>query len=135
MTIAVIDQSMRSTGLFDAEETRTSAVARLAELRAREPCEECQIAMPDAWVGALLIALLHDWGLDPYRYARQRSTTLIVSVPPTFANEILMPELQKLTDVACARFGNVTRDLIAELFPRVKQPVTIGIKKSPSSPG
>src|SRR5438309_1306247 len=87
---------------------RERALARLAELRAQEDPVECQLSMSDPWVGSLLLALLQQYGLEPYRYARQRPTTVMVQVPPTFASEILQPELERLSVAAHARLDRAT---------------------------
>lgn len=37
----------------------------------------------------LLVALLQSYQIRPYRYARQRHTTIMAKVPPRFVNESL----------------------------------------------
>lgn len=119
----------------NALHTRERALARLAEIRRSEQPEECQISISDPWAGSLLLALLHDWKLEPYRYARQRPTTVMVLVPPTFAREVLMPELDRLTAIAGERLKRTTRALLAEILPEMASvPLTIAIRKPPADP-
>src|SRR2546430_15387803 len=55
--------------------------ARLAEITRRDPPIELKIALPDAWSRRLFLALARRYGLDPYRYRKQRHTTVMVRVP------------------------------------------------------
>jgi hypothetical protein len=62
------------------------------------------------------MALLRRYGLDPYRYRRQRRTTVVVRAPRRFVDETLWPEFQELNEVLTAHLDDVTRRVIAEAF-------------------
>src|SRR5262245_16734387 len=51
---------------------------RLKELEQRDPPIELQFSLPDRWSRILFTALCRRYGLEPYRYRRQRRTTLMV---------------------------------------------------------
>ena len=57
--------------------------AKLAEIGRQDPPVEMQFAMPDSWAVRLFVALCRRYGLRPYRYPRQRRTTIMVRTHPT----------------------------------------------------
>lgn len=59
-----------------ADRARQRIAARLAEL-AKEAGVEWQFSL-DPWSYKLLVALARRYGLKPYRYRRQRYSTLII---------------------------------------------------------
>jgi hypothetical protein len=70
--------------------------ARLAELERRDPAIEMQFSLPDQWSRRLFLALCRRYGLQPYRYRRQRLTTVMVRVPRGFVDPVLWPEFGEL---------------------------------------
>ena len=61
-----------------------------------EPLIEMQFSLADRWQRLLLSALCRRYGLTPYRYRRQRYTTLMVRVKRSFLDRILWPEYVEL---------------------------------------
>jgi hypothetical protein len=55
--------------------------AKLAEAARSDPPVERMFTMPDAWSVRLFIALCRRYGFNPYRYPRQRRTTVMVCAP------------------------------------------------------
>jgi len=66
--------------------------AKLVELDRQDPSAEMQFSMPDQCRGILFIALCRRYGLKPYRYHRQRRTTVMVRAPRRFINRCLWRE-------------------------------------------
>ena len=58
--------------------------ARLAEQARHDPPIELQFSMADAWSRQLFVALCRRNGLKPYRYYRQKRTTVMLRVPRGF---------------------------------------------------
>jgi hypothetical protein len=88
--------------------------ARLAELQQRDPPIEMQFSMPDQWSRRLFIALSRRYGLAPYRYRRQRLTTVVLRVPRGFVDQVLWPEFQELNQALAAYLNEVTLRVIRE---------------------
>lgn len=63
-----------------------------------EPVIEMQFSLADRWQRRLLSALCRRYGLIPFRYRRQRHTTLMVRVKRSFLEGILWPEYVQLRD-------------------------------------
>ena len=70
--------------------------ARLAETQKQDRPIEMQFSLGDQWSRRLFIALCRRYGLSPYRLPRQRLTTVMLSVPKGFVDQVLWPEFQEL---------------------------------------
>ncbi len=94
--IAALYEGAITTG---EREAAASALARLREqlhqMEAAPQTEtpiEFQIALHDPWARRLFLALCRRYGLRPFRYKRQRRTTVIVRAPRSFIDKTLWPE-------------------------------------------
>lgn len=87
---------------------------RLSEVERVEKPVEYRFRMNDDWSKKLFIALLRRYGLKPYRYARQRHTTVMVRVPRSFVNDTLWPEYLDLSDTLRKYLAEITDRVIAE---------------------
>jgi len=88
--------------------------ARLAESARRDPALEMQFSMPDQWSRRLFLALCRRYGLQPYRYRRQRLTTVMVRVPHGFVDQVLWPEFEELNRALTSYLNEVTLRVIHE---------------------
>ncbi|MGK9237318.1 hypothetical protein KXS07_36755 [Inquilinus limosus] len=79
--------------------------ARLRQQQARDPAVEMQFSLADQWSRHLFEALCRRYGLKPFRYRRQRRTTVMVRVPQGFVDQILWPEFREL-NAALTRYLN-----------------------------
>jgi hypothetical protein len=78
----------------DRIENRLRSV-RLTRPPAESPIEY-QLTVHDPWSRKLLRALLRRHGLQPYRYPRQRRTTIMVRTTKRFLDRQLWPEFEEL---------------------------------------
>jgi hypothetical protein len=99
---------------FAAEAARERVRAKLVELERREPATEIQFSLPDPWSRQLFIALCRRYGLNPYRYPRQRRTTIMVRAPRRFIDEVLWREFSELNTDLQAYLNEVTLKVIRE---------------------
>lgn len=88
--------------------------ARLAELERVDPPVEVQFSMPDQWSRRLFVALCRRYGLKPYRYRRQRLTTVVLRAPRGFVDEVLWPEFGELNKALASYLNEVTLRVIRE---------------------
>ena len=109
--------------------------ARLAEMGRRDPAIEMQFSMPDQWSRRLFLALARRNGLSPYRYRRQRLTTVMIRVPRGFVDQVLWPEFQELNKALVQYLNDMTLRVIREEVhgdaseaTEVVQPLPIGMK-------
>ena len=82
-------------------------------MRTESP-EEFQFSLPDQWQRRLFAALCRRYGLEPYRYKRQRYTTLVVRAPRTFVDRTIWPEYQQLKGALDQYLNDATERIIRE---------------------
>jgi len=82
-------------------------------LKAEQPVEY-QFTLPDRWQRRLFSALCRRYGLEPYRYKRQRYTTVMVRVPRSFVEKTLWPEYEELRAALDDYLNNATERIIRE---------------------
>ncbi len=74
---------------------------------------EYRFTMADGFQRRLFIALARKHGLEPFRYKRQRRTTVMLRVTPQFVDDVLWPEFERLSDTLVAYLDEVTERVIA----------------------
>ena len=106
------------------EGERAAAGAAIERLQARldlneaapgsEPEIELQYSLPDVWALRLFIALCRKAGVRPYRYSRQRRTTVMVRVRQSEFERTVMAEFNTLHRALTETFGEIVDHLIAD---------------------
>jgi hypothetical protein len=86
----------------------------LAAMVRTEHVVEMQFTLPDRWQRRLFAALCRRYGLDPYRYKRQRYTTVMVRAPRRFIDSTLWPEYLELKDALDQYLNDATERIIRE---------------------
>ncbi|MEA2068017.1 MAG: hypothetical protein U9P12_02340 [Verrucomicrobiota bacterium] len=104
---------------FDGEraaagEALKRMMERLEASRQEEPPIEMQFSLSGYFSKKLFQALLRRYELKPYRYKRQKYTTVMVQVPERFVNEILWPEFQELDKLLNEHLMQITEKIIRE---------------------
>ena len=97
-----------------AANARERMRARLESFREIDPPVEYKFTLTDMWSRKLFAALLRRYGLTPFRYYRQRYTTVMVMVSRTFVDETLWPEFQKLDETLREYLNDVTDRIISQ---------------------
>jgi hypothetical protein len=98
---------------------RAAAGAALERLNSRldagaEPEVEFQYSLPDAWAVKIFVALCRKHGVHPYRYPRQRRTTVMVKVQKSEFEQTVMAEFNALHSELVAYFKDTVDHLIAD---------------------
>ena len=104
---------------FDGERAAAAnAMERIRErlrlMRESDPPVEYKFAMRDRWSLRLLMALMRRYEIAPYRYSRQRHTTIMARVPASFVRETLWPEFLELNTTLQSYLDSVTARVIRE---------------------
>ncbi len=112
------------TALFEGATTageRSAAAAAIARVKAAlagiqrtEQPIEMQYSLSDQWRRRLFVALCRRYGLEPFRYRRQRYTTVMVRAPKSFLDKTLWPEYQQLRDALDQYLNEATDRIIRE---------------------
>jgi hypothetical protein len=100
------DKLRRIEALFAGATTdgeRMAAFAAMERIRKRlqetervERPTELKFTLADEWSRKLFVALCKRYGLRPYRYKRQRFTTIMVRGPQSFLMGTLWPEFVQI---------------------------------------
>jgi hypothetical protein len=103
------------------EGERNAAEAALQRIRERleqaqraEKPIEMKFTFPDLWSRRLFVALCRRYELKPFRYKRQRYTTVMLRAPYSFIDAILWPEFQELNRALTEYLNNATEHIIRE---------------------
>ena len=78
----------------------------------REREVELQFTLPDTWSVSLFVAVCRKHGVRPYRYARQRRTTVMVRARERAFHRVVWPEFSRLQNELEIYFHDVTDYLI-----------------------
>lgn len=97
-----------------AGSARERLLQRLVQFECQEPVVEHQFRLPDDWSRALFMALLRRYDIKPYRYQRQRRTTVMARVTASFVTEVLWPEFDQLNDLLREHLKAVTERVISQ---------------------
>lgn len=100
---------------------RLAAAAAMERIRKRlqdaekvEKPEEYKFTLADGWSRKLFVALCRRYGLHPYRYARQRYTTVMLRVPKSFVDQTLWPEYREIQSALEEYLQEATDRIIRE---------------------
>jgi hypothetical protein len=96
-----------------AAAARDRIQTRLKRLQSEEKPIEYSFKLRDRWSHQLFVALLRRYDIKPYRYPRQRYTTVMARIPRAFVDETLWPQFTELNKVLHQYLGDVTRGVIS----------------------
>jgi len=77
--------------------------------------------LPDRWSRRLFTALCRRHGLTPYRYPRQRYSTVVLRAPVSFINKTLWPEFLEIKSALDDYLNEATERIIREEVFRVSE--------------
>jgi len=118
------DKLRKISALFEGATTtgeREAAAAAIDRVRkalgAAENTErpvEMQFTHLDRWHRRLFLALCRRYGLKPYRYPRQRHSTVTLRAPKSFLNGTLWPEFLQIKEALDEYLNEATEKIIRE---------------------
>ena len=113
--IAALFEGATTTGERAAAMAAIERVKRALSATAQtEQPIEMQFTMPDSWRRRVFSALCRRYGLEPYRYKRQRHTTLMVRVPRSFVDRTLWPEYLQISEALVEYLNEATERVLRE---------------------
>lgn len=121
--IKLIEKLRRIEALYNGATTageRDAAAAaherikeRLASVKIPEPVKEYRFSLENTWSRKLFVALLRRYGYNPYRYPRQRYTSVMVRLTDRDADS-LWREFQELNDALREHLDALAEKVIRE---------------------
>lgn len=88
--------------------------ARLKSFAEQERAQEYRFSMDNPWSRKIFVALLRRYGIEPYRYSRQRRNTVMARVPPSFVRQTLMPEFEEMNRALFDHLDRITEEIISQ---------------------
>ena len=98
--------------------------ARLKEMTEEKPTE-MQFSLRNLWSRKLFIALARKHGLEPYRYYRQRHTTVMLRMSKRLCEEAFWPEFVKLDKILVEHLNEITDRVVREAIHNDASEVTV----------
>lgn len=104
-----------TAGERDAAESALQRIQeRLKKIEKSDPPIEYKFSMGNLWSRKLFVALLRRYNIKPFRYYRQRHTTVMANISPGFVDTVLWPEFEELDKTLCAYLDRITDRMISE---------------------
>jgi hypothetical protein len=113
--IAALFEGAATSGERDAAAAALDRVrAALGAVEETDRTVEMSFRLPDRWSRHLFLALCGRYGLRPYRYPRQRHSTIVLRAPTLFINRTLWPEYLELSRALDDYLNEATERIIRE---------------------
>jgi hypothetical protein len=113
--ISALFEGATTAGERDAAAAAIDRVRKaLAAVEQVERPVETQFKLVDRWNRRLFTALCRRYGLKPYRYPRQRHSTVTVRAPRSFINNTLWPEFLQIQKALDEYLNEATERIIRE---------------------
>lgn len=77
--------------------------------------QEYSLYTPDMWHKKLLLAICRKYGVMPYRYHRQKYTTVMVRINEKFLNDVIWKEYLEFSEQLEELVEDITDDLISKI--------------------
>jgi hypothetical protein len=110
----LIEKLQRIEALFAGAATAGEREAAAHARQRTDPPVEYSFRLRDRWSLKLWTALLRRYQIRPYRYPRQRLTTIMARVPKKFLDETLWPEFCELDKTLASYLAEMTDRVIKQ---------------------
>ena len=95
-------------------------------LEIHQNLEEYSLYTSDSWHKKLLIAICRKYGVVPYRYKRQKYTTVMVRINQDFLNKVLWPEYLEYSKHLEKLVEEITDNLISQIHKHEEEDIVQG---------
>jgi hypothetical protein len=113
--ISALFEGATTSGEQDAAAAAIDRVRKALVAAERvEPSVETEFKPLDRWHRRLFTALCRRYGLKPYRYPRQRYSTVVLRAPKSFINNTLWPEFLEIKSALDEYLNEATERIIRE---------------------
>jgi hypothetical protein len=113
--ISALFEGATTAGERDAAAAAIDRVKKaLAAAEKVEQPVETQFKLMDQWNRRLFTALCRRYGMKPYRYPRQRYSTVVLRAPRSFVNNTLWPEFLEIKTALDEYLNEATERIIRE---------------------
>ena len=108
----------------DSKDILSVIAKRIEEYEKLDPPKEYQFSIADRYSKTLFNAIARRYGFRPYRYKRQKYTSVMLKVSKHFVDEILWPEFMMLNSELEFYLDRVTNEIIrASVFEDISEEI------------
>lgn len=97
-----------------AENARQRIKNKIEQCEEADPPIEYKFTLNNTWSRRLFVALLRRYDIKPYRYYRQRYTTVMAKVSKAFVDKTLWPEFVELDRELATHIDKIAEKVINE---------------------
>ncbi len=111
---------------YAAESAKDRILKKYPELEIHKNPIEYRLSTNSQWDKKLLIAICRKYDIKPYRYHRQKHTTVMVNINKNFLNKILWKEFEEYSILLNKLVEEITDDLISKIHKHEDEDIIHG---------
>jgi len=116
-----------STGEYNAaQNAKKRLLERYPEVEIYKNAKEYSLRTGDMWQKKLLLAICAKYGVNTYRYSRQKYTTTMVRINEKFLNEVIWKEFLEYSEKLSELLNEITSDLISKIHAPTEETIIVG---------
>jgi len=109
-----------------AKTAKERILKKYPELEIHRNPVEYRLSTNSEWDKKLLLAICRKYGVKPYRYHRQKYTTVMVNINEEFLTKVLWKEYQEYSELLNGLVEEITNDLISKIHTHEDETVING---------
>jgi hypothetical protein len=109
-----------------AKTAKERILKKYPELEIHRNPVEYRLSTNSEWNKKLLLAICRKYGVKPYRYHRQKYTTVMVNINEEFLTKVLWKEYQEYSELLNGLVEEITNDLISKIHTHEDETVING---------
>jgi hypothetical protein len=134
--LAKLENLFRRAGTDGERDAAGAAIGRIKDRLQNEEDErpiELKFSLPDVWSVRLFVAVCRKHNVAPYRYPRQRRTTVMVRTSERYFDEVVWSEFSDLHAELATWFKETVSHLISEVMRSDGDDSAIEVARLPES--
>ena len=108
------------------ESAKERILKKYPELEIHKDPVEYRLSTNSQWNKKLLIAICRKYGVKPFRYHRQKYTTVMVRINTKFLNQVLWKEYEEYSKLLNKLVQEITDDLISSIHKHQDEDIIHG---------
>jgi len=109
-----------------AKTAKERILKKYPELEIHRNPVEYRLSTNSEWDKKLLLAICRKYGVKPYRYHRQKYTTVMVNINEEFLTKVLWKEYQEYSELLNDLVEEITNDLISKIHTHEDETIING---------
>jgi hypothetical protein len=134
--LSKLENLFRRAGTVGERDAASAAINRLKgrlQTERVDPEVELKLSLPDVWSVRLFVAVCRKHDRRPYRYPRQRRTTVMVRASERFFDDVIWPEFSGLQSELSIYFEETVEHLIRTAMHSDGDDSTLEVAQLPQS--